>query len=75
MLWPYGVKALVGHHENVENWSTELKRAKMMSPGELELVEDQAPSGEDPGYESGVTEIQRPSGARGDPAKSRGFRA
>ena len=56
VLWSFGVKQLVGHHEIVDNWSQELKRTQRLPPGELDIAEDQAPQGEDPGYESGATE-------------------
>ena len=56
VLWSFGVKQLVGHHEIVESWSQELKRTHRLPQGDLNINEDQTPVGEDPGYESGVTE-------------------
>eukprot|EP00435_Cladocopium_sp_Y103_P030320 s1304_g7.t1 len=57
-LWSFGVKKLVGHHEMVKTWADELKRTATLPRKPVDISVDQDPPGEDPGYESGVTEVQ-----------------
>jgi len=58
MLWSFGVKPLVGHHEIVESWASEIKRLSAVAEvHEVEVVLDQAPKGEDPGYDTDTTQI------------------
>ena len=58
MLWSYGVKPLVWHHEIVESWAAEIKRlAAVPEVNDIEVVLDQAPLGEDPGYETDATQV------------------
>eukprot|EP00435_Cladocopium_sp_Y103_P054777 s1675_g18.t1 len=58
MLWSFGVKPLVGHHEIVEAWGAEIKRlAAMPLAPATEEAADQASIEEDPGNLSDTTQV------------------
>ena len=58
ILWSFGVKPLLGHHEIVEAWTSEIKRTYGSARGHIEASVDQDPPGEDPGFDSDTTQIQ-----------------